>query len=147
MRAKNYEVLLRLFYFMRLCIFILLFLPSLHLTAQERKQIRIKRATDQIKVDGLLTEGSWLEADLGDGYYQNFPTDSVLANAKTELRLTYDDKYLYVGAKMINPGPRTYVTPSLRRDFRGGGNDMFVIGFDTFDDRTNAFQFGMNPFG
>lgn len=117
------------------------------LLAQQHKEIKISRATDPILVDGKLDESTWQKADIGSDFHQNFPTDTVLANAKTELRFTYDDKYLYIGAIMHNPGPREYVTPSLRRDFRGGGNDMIVVGFDTFDDNTNAFQFGMNPFG
>lgn len=120
---------------------------SVYLHAQERKEVSISRAFDPIQIDGKLDEVTWQKADVGSGYFQNFPTDTVMANAKTELRFTYDDRYLYVGAKMYNPGPREYVTPSLRRDFRGGGNDMIVVGFDTFGDNTNAFQFGMNPFG
>lgn len=117
------------------------------LNAQVHKEVRINRASDLIIVDGNLDEETWKRADVGTDFYQNFPTDTVLANAKTQIRFTYDDKFLYVGAIMYNSGPRTYVTPSLRRDFRGGGNDMIVVGFDTFDDETNAFQFGMNPFG
>jgi hypothetical protein len=120
---------------------------AISLYAQERKEVRISKAFDPIKIDGKLDEATWQKADVGSDYFQNFPTDTVMANAKTELRFTYDDRYLYVGAKMYNPGPREYVTPSLRRDFRGGGNDMIVVGFDTFGDNTNAFQFGMNPFG
>lgn len=114
---------------------------------QVHKEVHIGRALDPIVVDGKLEEKTWQAADVGKDFHQNFPTDTVMANAKTEIRFTYDDKFLYVGAIMYNDGPRTYVTPSLRRDFRGGGNDMIVIGFDTFDDQTNAFQFGMNPFG
>ncbi|MCB0643269.1 MAG: carbohydrate binding family 9 domain-containing protein, partial [Phaeodactylibacter sp.] len=39
------------------------------------------------------------------------------------------------------------VTPSLRRDFRAGGNDNISLIFDTFNDKTNAFLFGINPYG
>ncbi|OEJ99725.1 hydrolase [Roseivirga misakiensis] len=115
--------------------------------AQQRKQVRIKKATDPIILDGLMTESTWQVADIAKDYQQNFPSDSISANALTEMRFTYDDKYIYIGAKMYNTGANDYVTPSLRRDFRGGGNDMFVVHFDTFDDKTNAFQFGINPFG
>jgi hypothetical protein len=48
---------------------------------------------------------------------------------------------------MHNLGPRKYVTPSLRRDFRGEANDSFVVQLDTYQDKTNSFQFGSNPFG
>lgn len=109
--------------------------------------MKIKRAEDEIIVDGLLEEATWKNADVADGFQQNFPTDGIDANAITEMRFSYDDKFIYIGAKLYNTGPSKYVTPSLRRDFRGGGNDMFIVHFDTFDDKTNAFQFGINPFG
>ena len=83
------------------------------------KEIRISKAVDPIILDGLLNEVSWQNADVGGDYYQNFPTDTVMATAKTELRFTYDDKFIYVAGKMYNTGTANYVTPSLRRDFRG----------------------------
>lgn len=114
---------------------------------QSQKQIKIKQSTDKIVLDGLLNELSWKNADIASDYQQNFPSDTIASEAITEMQFTYDDRFLYIGAKMYNTGPSKYVTPSLRRDFRGGGNDMFVVHFDTFDDRTNGFQFGINPFG
>jgi hypothetical protein len=48
---------------------------------------------------------------------------------------------------MENTGPRKYVSTSLRRDFRGEQNDGISFVFDTFNDLTNAFQFGVNPYG
>ncbi len=117
------------------------------LLGQEPKTIHIKEAIDPIKIDGLLNEDSWTQAEKGSDYWLNFPTDTSRASSQTELMFTYDDRFIYVGAKLYAPDDATYVTPSLRRDFRGAGNDMFTIAFDTFDDLTNAFQFGINPFG
>jgi hypothetical protein len=48
---------------------------------------------------------------------------------------------------MENLGPRKYVSTSLRRDFRGEQNDAIVFVLDTFNDKTNAFSFGINPYG
>lgn len=115
--------------------------------AQEQKRIHIKKAISDIKIDGKLDESSWEQAEKSSGYWMNFPTDTLLASTQTELMFTYDDKFIYIGAKMYNVENPGYVTPSLRRDFRGAGNDMFTISFDTFDDNTNAFQFGINPYG
>lgn len=117
------------------------------LIAQEVKRIHIQQATDPIVLDGLLNENSWDVAEKGTGFWQNFPTDTLYASTQTEIYFTYDEKHIYIGAKMYNVENASYVTPSLRRDFRGAGNDMFTIAFDTFDDNTNAFQFGINPYG
>ena len=48
---------------------------------------------------------------------------------------------------MENRGPRKYVSTSLRRDYRGEQNDGISFSFDTFNDGTNAYQFGVNPYG
>ena len=58
-----------------------------------------------------------------------------------------DAHHLYIFAKMYNLGSRKYVTPSLRRDFRGEANDALVVILDTYQDKTNAFSFGVNPYG
>jgi len=109
--------------------------------------ISIKQATAPIVLDAVLDEPDWQTAQVASHFMQYFPTDSVPARAQSEIRLTYDEHFIYVGAKLYNLGPRKYITPSLRRDFRGEANDGISIVFDTFKDRTNAFFFGVNPFG
>ncbi len=94
-----------------------------------------------------MHEPEWLEAEVATRFKQYFPFDTSYANAQTEVRVLYDDQNIYLFAKMYNIGPRTYVTPSLRRDFRGEANDGISFVFDTFRDRTNAFIFGVNPYG
>ena len=47
----------------------------------------------------------------------------------------------YSGEKFIS------ITPSLKRDYRGESNDALVIELDTYNDRNNAYSFGINPFG
>jgi Domain of unknown function (DUF5916) len=98
-------------------------------------------------LDGQITEPDWQTAQLASQFMQFFPTDTVLAHAQTEIRLTYDEQFIYIAAKMYNLGPRRYVTPSLRRDYRGEANDGISIVLDTFKDKTNAFIFGVNPYG
>nr|MCU0368619.1 carbohydrate binding family 9 domain-containing protein [Cyclobacteriaceae bacterium] len=117
------------------------------LPALAQPSVTIHRATAPIKLDGILDEPDWQTAELATNFKQYFPYDSSLANAQTEIRLTYDDQFIYIGALMHNLGPRKYVTPSLRRDYRGEANDGVSIVFDTFKDKTNAFIFGVNPYG
>ena len=94
-----------------------------------------------------MDEGAWQEAEVADQFKQLFPFDSSYAKVPTEVRMTYDDHFIYVFAVMHNSGPRTYVTPSLKRDYRGPGIDGLSIVLDTYQDKTNGFLFGINPFG
>jgi hypothetical protein len=112
------------------------------------QELRIKRAENPIIVDGKMDESDWHDADVAKDFMQFFPSDTSLALSQSEVRMTYDAKNIYIFAIMYNLGRnRRYVTPSLRRDFRGEGNDGISIVIDPFSDRTNGFLFGINPFG
>jgi len=41
------------------------------------QDLNIKKATTPIKVDGIMDEGDWDEADIADSLIQNFPTDTA----------------------------------------------------------------------
>ncbi len=94
-----------------------------------------------------MDEEAWKDAEVATQFKQLFPFDSSYAAVPTEIRMTYDDNFIYVYAIMHNTGKRTYVTPSLKRDYRGAGIDGLSMVFDTYKDRTNGFLFGINPFG
>ena len=109
---------------------------------------KIRKALGAIELDGILDEDDWKLAQVATDFMQYFPFDSVTANSKTEVRMTYDDQFVYFSAKLYNlDRKRKYVTPSLRRDFRGEANDGVTLIIDPFQDNTNAFFFGINPFG
>ena len=122
---------------------------SLVLQAQApvtEEAVFLKRSTNPIIVDGVLDESAWFAGSPAANFWEYFPNDTIQASVQTEVYMTYDDKYLYVAAKCYSVG-KDYVVPSLRRDYRAGGNDNITFLFDPFNDRTNAFVFGMNPLG
>ena len=115
--------------------------------AQGETHATVYRIDEPIQLDGVLDEGAWQRAtDPADSFWQYFPTDSVYAEFQTEIYFLYDEKNLYVAVKCYSLG-QNYIIPSLKRDFRAGGNDNVTLMFDAFNDGTNAFMFGMNPFG
>ncbi len=128
-------------------LFIILLLSGM-ITQIFSQNIEIRHASDVIKVDGIPNDEAWTKADSAHSFTQNFPTDSLLATGQTVAKILYDEENIYVLGILYNrPDPRSYVTPSLRRDFRGAANDSFSVIFDTFSDRTNGVLFGVNPFG
>ncbi|MFN5331454.1 MAG: DUF5916 domain-containing protein [Bacteroidota bacterium] len=101
-----------------------------------------------ITLDGILDEAIWQDPEGWNGnFMQYFPSDTSLSNYPTRVKVAFDDTNLYLAAIMENKGPRKYVSTSLRRDYRGEQNDGISFVFDTFNDKTNAFQFGVNPYG
>ena len=106
----------------------------------------VKTTTEKIKIDGILDEKTWQNTNPTGEFWQYFPTDTLKAKQQTEVKISFDDKYIYVSAKCYSKNNK-YIIPSNRRDFRAGGNDNISFVFDTFNDKTNAVLFGMNPYG
>ena len=103
---------------------------------------------EPIVLDGVLDEAIWQDTEGWNGdFMQYFPSDTSLSSYPSRVKVAFDDTNLYLAAIMENTGPRKYVSTSLRRDYRGEQNDGISFVFDTFNDGTNAFQFGVNPYG
>lgn len=108
--------------------------------------IKLNRTSEKIVLDGELNEPAWRNGVAAKQFWQYFPTDTLFAEKQTEIYMAYDDEFLYVGVKCFAAG-EDYIVNSLKRDYRAGGNDNISLIFDTFNDETNAFLFGMNPYG
>ena len=112
----------------------------------ENRSFVVKHISESITADGILDESIWDTAESTSDYNQYFPLDTVKAQHQSEIKILYDDKNLYVGIKGYSIG-KNYALQSLKRDFRGSGSDSFSVLFDTYNDGTNAFLFGINPNG
>jgi hypothetical protein len=124
-----------------------LFLSSEMLFSQDSpKQLQAKYITENIKIDGILDEAVWDSADVATDFWQFFPKDSVKADYPTVVSVVYNKTTLYVGIRAKSPNDN-YVVTSLKRDFGGTTNDNVTLLFDTFNDGTNAFAFGVTPYG
>lgn len=113
---------------------------------QSPPKMFVGRADSPVVIDGILDEKAWSKSRPANNFWTVFPTDTMRSSVKTEIYMVFDAEYLYIGAKCYSAG-QDYVITSLRRDYRAGGNDNITFLFDPFSDRTNAFVFGMNPYG
>ena len=120
--------------------------PFDEVTANEPPTATAVRFSEGITLDGQLDELEWQNGEPARDFWETFPSDTGHATFPTEIYFGYDDENLYVAALCRVPDTK-FVIPSLRRDFRAGGNDNITFIFDTFRDKTNATVFGMNPYG
>lgn len=112
----------------------------------EQFELKIKPASSEIKIDGIMNEGAWQDADLASKFFMVQPMDTSYAKIRTDVKMSYDKDFLYIIAICYHePGP--YFVESLRRDFTFGKNDNFLLFMDPFDDQTNGFSFGSNAAG
>jgi len=111
------------------------------------KKILAKKINEDIKLDGELNESFWKDAEIKSNFFQYSPRDSISAILDSEFRIAYDDKYLYLAAKMEDIPEKKFIVGDLKRDFWGGSTDYIAFTFDTFKDQSNAYNFGISPYG
>jgi hypothetical protein len=80
------------------------------------RQIQAGRVTDAIKIDGLLDEPVWSTAEPATDFRQETPTEGALASEKTEVRVLYDDKNLYLGIRAFDSDATHINARDLVRD-------------------------------
>lgn len=135
---------------MKHLLLIFLLLNTFVLNAQNNKPtptLHIKKAQQKIQLDGILDESDWTNAEKAAEFYQNYPADTSYSITKTEVWMTYDEHFIYVGAQCYDDMGCNYVIQSLKRDFSYPLSDAFAVYFDPFNDQTNGFSFAVNPLG
>ncbi len=109
--------------------------------------VYVKKYTGKMKIDGLLDEKAWQDAEKLNNFYRVLPYDTGRCIAKSECMMTYDDRAFYVAAIFWDTIPGKRPVESLRRDFDFQKNDNFCIYIDPFNDRNNGYSFGVNASG
>ncbi|HCE57655.1 MAG TPA: hydrolase, partial [Prolixibacteraceae bacterium] len=102
----------------------------------------VKKRESEIKIDGVIDEADWQEAQKASDFRLVLPVDSGFAAQPSEMMMTYDDKALYVAQIFYDTIPGKRIMESFRPDFIFSNNDNLLIFFDTFLDQTNGFSFG-----
>ena len=111
------------------------------------RRIRILRITEAIKIDGSLDEPVWTQAEPANEFRQQEPNEGSPASEKTEVRLLFDDKNIYVGIHAFDSEPSHINARELVRDAGFSNDDKIEVILDTYHDRRNAYRFAVNPLG
>lgn len=114
----------------------------------EKYRLSIEKTTEQIKIDGVLDEITWANAEVAKDFFMITPIDTGKATQFSEARLSYNDEFLYMAIIFFNNEVQgDYVVESLKRDFSFGKNDNFLVAIDPFNNRSTGFTFGLNAYG
>src|SRR5690349_1512628 len=73
------------------------------------------RITGAIRIDGRLDEQAWQDAAAAGRFAQEAPHYGEPATSPTEVRVLYDDEYLYIGARMRHAPGHGGVTGLVHR--------------------------------
>jgi hypothetical protein len=111
------------------------------------RSLRAVRTVGPILIDGKLDEKTWAEAPVATDFTTQWPDLGRPAAYRTEVKVLYDDRFLYVGARMHNPGGRAEIFNRLHRRDQDSMNDWFGVSIDSLHDRQTAWSFNVNAGG
>jgi hypothetical protein len=111
---------------------------------KEQYQLHIRKTNEKIKVDGELNEEAWKTAEQTKDFWLKFPRDDSKAVTKTEVKVAYDNNFLYIGAVCYDSLP--LVAQSLKRDSKIRESDGFGIVLDPMNKKTNGFYFSVTAY-
>ncbi len=124
---------------------LLLVLTSRGLAAQGLGEIELARLGSPIRVDGVVTDTAWT-AIAPLPVTMHAPTFGGEPSQRTEIRVAYDDEYLYAAGWFYDSDPDAIRINSLYRD-RWSGDDAFAVLIDPFNDNETGLWFFTNPAG
>jgi hypothetical protein len=112
-----------------------------------RFEYHIQKISGALNIDGVDDDEAWKSCEVAKDFYMVLPMDTSMATVLTEIRMTYDQKNIYLQGICYHSTDTKYTVESLKRDFAFGKNDNFLLFVDTFDDQTNGFSFGVSAAG
>ncbi|MEY4926260.1 MAG: hypothetical protein RI894_696 [Bacteroidota bacterium] len=120
---------------------------KLHGQPTTAHEIHALRTEKPLIIDGNLDDAAWKTAPIAAGFWRSFPNDTAFAKTKTEVRLLFDDKFIYIGVVCKDDLPGNTVQQTLKRDFSITNTDCFAIALDPTADKINGFNFTVSPAG
>ena len=114
--------------------------------AQETGVVPLQRLTGAVQLDGLCNEAAWeaiapLPLVMSAPHFLDTPTE------RTEIRIAYDDDFIYAAGCFYDSDPSGIRGNTLERDGTTPAEDGFGVILDTFNDNENALGFVTNPAG
>ena len=116
-------------------------LISFQTLAQDKKSYQIKRTDYPPKIDGVLDDKAWSDAQIATDFTEFKPDvgDTAPDNKKTKVQMTYDDTGIYVAAYCYD-NPQDIMRQFTQRD-NFGQSDFFGLIFNPNNDAQNNTEF------
>ncbi len=108
--------------------------------------LALPRLTGPITLDGFSDEPAW-EAVAPLPMVMFMPTYQGTPTERTEVRMAYDDDYLYLAGRLYDSDPDGIMAASFKRDEFGMNNDWLGLVLDTFNDNETGLGFFTTPTG
>ncbi len=105
------------------------------------------RTESKPKIDGVLDDECWQTVGSWDaGFIQQQPHQAKPPSQETEIKILYDDKYLYF-ALICHDNEPEKMSPLLGRRDDSSVGDIAGIALDSYNDKQTAFEFNITSAG
>jgi hypothetical protein len=111
-----------------------------------QETVRIKRITNPIEFDGIPGEAAWEVLDLFQ-LTMHKPNFGAQPSEKSDIRIGYDDEFLWIGASLFMEDASKIFTVTKKRDEELFDYDAFGVILDTYNDNESALAFFTAPTG
>jgi hypothetical protein len=111
----------------------------------QRTPITVTKINQPVIFDGIVNESFW-ETASNFPLIRQSPDYGTEPSEKTDVRIVYDNNYLYVGSKLFQKDVTKIQDFSKKRD-GGGPMDYMTIALDGYNDKTNGLFFATTPAG
>ncbi len=133
---------------MKLFTTILLLLLVYYASASDTlRTVTAVRINESPKIDGILEETVWQKGISTGNFRQSRPDFDKLPTQRTEVKIIYDDRAVYIGAIMYDTAPDSVLHQLGRRDDDNLNADDFYFKIDPIHNDQDAYQFGVNAAG
>lgn len=106
----------------------------------------IAKLNEAVEFSGNTASGIWTLSTPIE-LLMHAPNFGKTPGENTEVRMGYDDKYLWIFARLHYSDPSKIVSTSKKRDEESRNSDSFGIIIDTYDDNESALAFFTTPAG
>jgi hypothetical protein len=124
-----------------LCFFSVALSQENTVLTKDKKTLNITRASKKPKIDGVLDDKIWENAEIATDFIQFRPDigNSLPKEKRTEVKMAYDDKAIYVAAYLYDD-PELIMKQLVNRD-NFGQTDFFAVVINPNNDAQNDTQF------
>ena len=111
-----------------------------------QEEIKIEPLAGEIEFDGIPSEPAW-KLSRNFPLVMHYPVYNGTPTEKSEVYITFDNNYLWIGATLYYNDISKLVSTSKKRDETSENSDSFGILLDSYNDNENALAFFTMPSG
>ncbi len=114
-------------------------------TPPKRVYTTMRLTTPKPVIDGKLDDACWKTGVWATNFTQFVPDEGGKPSQRTQLKILYDDKDIYVAIRAYDTEPdKIQRIAGPRDDFQG---DILGVNFDSYNDDQTGFEFDLTAYG